>query len=108
MNLTERFRSRRGRGGGPDPDPESPMVVHLPTDAASLHIDRDGQIVIDLRDPVRDNRSLTTTDMTCSNCDARLRVERLDTVANRAEMACPDCGFRFSQRVTSRVDPHPR
>jgi len=98
MNLSERLRSMRSRGDDP-----APAAVRLPTEASSLHIDADGRIVIDLREPASDDPQVTTTDLTCSNCHAVLRVERLDTVANRAELACPDCGFRFSRRVTPRV-----
>jgi hypothetical protein len=95
MNLTERLRSKRStREREQAPEPAGT--------GSALHIQADGDVVIDLRAaPVSDDPSVpATTDMTCPNCGAVLHVRHIDNVARAAAMTCRSCGFTFSHRIT--------
>ena len=64
---------------------------------ARVHIDAEGEIVIDLR--TEDEPPLATTDIHCPNCGGSLRVDDLDRTVLAAQLSCIDCGFTFVQRL---------
>lgn len=94
MKLSERLRSSRNHGDksrpGAGPPPEH------------FHIDRNGELVIDLREPAfLVGSSQPTTEMRCPQCTGELRIDSVDNIARLAEMRCLECGFRFPHRLTT-------
>jgi hypothetical protein len=77
-----------------------------------VHIDADGEIVIDLRaaddDELGGERLLVTTDLRCPNCGGTLRVDDYDRAILAAQLACIDCGFTYVQRLHRSGSPDRR
>ncbi len=85
MHLTDRLRSRK----------TTTSSATEPT----ITVGADGEIVIDLRDPLASPEQPTIAPMPCPNCGGTLQVDQLDPVAHIAAMDCRDCGFRSSHRL---------
>jgi hypothetical protein len=104
MTLRELLRRHHTTADGaaaPPSDPETTVAV--PGAHGLLHIQEDGRVGIDLRDPDLAHTEVTC-ELACSLCGTTLDVSEVDRIGHMATLTCHDCGLVQRYRLPATMD----